>query len=148
MGELENHTQDYTAEMEILKEEKLELLLRLEDQENRDSRSDIWIRGIPEMVHDQQATMLSLFQELQPGIPVERLEMGRVYRALSARKVSTMGHYGQVSLLPYEGAATCSSQGQRIPIVPRSHIPVICRPFPSNNLKETRSQVPPLDSSK
>lgn len=58
---------------------------RLEDQENRDCRSNLRIRGIPEAVLDLYATTLALFQELQPG-NLDRLEMDRVHRALSPHK--------------------------------------------------------------
>lgn len=47
-----------------IKEENLTLQARLEDQENRDRRSNLRIRGIPESVLDLQATMTVLF----PGI--------------------------------------------------------------------------------
>lgn len=45
VDELENHTQDYTAEMENLKEQNLVLQTQLEDQENRDRRSNLRIKG-------------------------------------------------------------------------------------------------------
>lgn len=44
------------------------------------------IREIPETVIDLQATLIALFQELQPSILVERLEMDRVHRALTPKK--------------------------------------------------------------
>lgn len=81
VDELENHTRDYIAEFENLIAENLVLQSRLEDQENRDRRSNIRIMGIPETVIDLQATELAL--ELLPGIPAERLEIDRVHRALS-----------------------------------------------------------------
>lgn len=88
VDEIENHTQQYTSELDNLKDENLLLQSRLEDQENRDRRSNLRIRGIPESIVDLQATMIALFQELQPGIPVERLEMDRVHRALAPRKTN------------------------------------------------------------
>lgn len=57
----------------------------LEDYENRARRSNLRIRVIPESVIDLEATMLALFQELQPDIPVERLEIDRVHRALTPK---------------------------------------------------------------
>lgn len=86
VNDLENHTQDYIAEFENLKEENSVLESRLEDQENRDHRSNLQIRGIPETVLEVQATMLALFQELQLGMPVERLEIDKVHRALAPHK--------------------------------------------------------------
>lgn len=83
---LEKCTADFSSEIDNLKEENLTLQTRLEDYENRARRSNIRIRGIPETVIDLQATMTALFQELQPGIPVERLEMDRVHRALAPKK--------------------------------------------------------------
>lgn len=72
--------------MEILKEENITLQNRLEDFENRARRSILHFRGIPESVIDLQATITELYQELQPGIPVERLEMNRIHRALMPKK--------------------------------------------------------------
>lgn len=88
VDEIETHTQHYITEFEHLKEQNLLLQSHLEDKENRDRRSNLRIRGIPETVLDLQATMTALFQELQPGIPVERLEMDRVHRALAPRKTN------------------------------------------------------------
>lgn len=88
VDEIENHTRQYTSELDNLKDENLLLQSRLEDQENGDRRSNLRIRGIPESIVDIQATMIALFQELQPGIPVERLEMDRVHRALAPRKTN------------------------------------------------------------
>lgn len=44
--------------------------------------------GISETVFDLQATMMALLQELQPAIPVERLEMDRGHRALAPHKTN------------------------------------------------------------
>lgn len=44
------------------------------------------IGGIPESVIDLQAAMMAPFQELQPALPVERLEMDRVHRAPTPKK--------------------------------------------------------------
>lgn len=68
-----NIAQDYKVAFENLKEKKSVLQPRLDDQETRDRRSNLRIRGIPETVLDLQATMITLFQKLQPGIPVKRL---------------------------------------------------------------------------
>ena len=69
-----------------LKEENVTLLTRLEDYENRDRRSNLRIRGIPKMVTDRQSTITALFQDLQPAIPIECLELDRVHWALTAKK--------------------------------------------------------------
>lgn len=50
VDDLVNHTQDYMAEFENLKEENSMLLSCLEDQENRDRLSNLRNRGIPETV--------------------------------------------------------------------------------------------------
>lgn len=88
VDDLENHTQDYLAEFENLKEENAVLQSRLEAQENRDLRSHLRIRGIPETVLAVQAPILALFQELEPGIPIDRLEIDRVHRALAPHKTN------------------------------------------------------------
>ena len=84
--DIENFTQDQNTEIENLKEENLVLQSRLEDFENRARRSNLRIRGISESITDLQATMLALFQELEPAIPVERMEIDRVHCALSPKK--------------------------------------------------------------
>lgn len=61
MDELENHTQTYTAEIEDLKEENMILQSHLEDQENRDCRPNLRVRGISETALNLQATMIALF---------------------------------------------------------------------------------------
>lgn len=63
------------------------LQIRLEGFENRARRSNLCIRGIPESITDIIATITALFQELQPGIPIEHLEMDRIHRALTPRKM-------------------------------------------------------------
>lgn len=83
---IENTAQDYMAEMKNLKEENLTLQSRLEDYENRSRRSNLHIRGIPDTVIDLQSTIMMLFQQLQPAIPIERLEIDRVHRALTPKK--------------------------------------------------------------
>ena len=100
VDELKTYTQQHMEELEYIKEEKLILQNRLENQENLDRCSTLRIRGIPEHVLDLQATMLALFQELLPGTPVERLEMDRVHRALAphrsngpARDIIVRFHY-------------------------------------------------------
>lgn len=56
---------------------------QLEDAENRARRSNIRIRRIPESVTDLQGSTLALLQELELGIPADRLEIDRVHRALT-----------------------------------------------------------------
>lgn len=84
---MELSVQDTMKEIENLKEENFTLQSRLEDYENRARRSNIRIRGIPETVTDLPSTITALFQELQPTIPIERLEMDRVHRALAPKKI-------------------------------------------------------------
>lgn len=86
MDDIESQSQHFTSEFKNLKEENVILQSRLEDQENRARRANLRIRGIPETITDVYATMIALFQELHPGIPVERLEMDRAHRALAPRK--------------------------------------------------------------
>lgn len=83
VDDMENYTLNYSKETENLKEQNAVLQTRLEDYEIRARCSNLRIRGIPETVTDLQATMIELFQELQPAISVERLEMDRVHRALT-----------------------------------------------------------------
>lgn len=78
------------SEIKCLKEENLTLQNKLEDYENHARRSNLHIRGIPETITDLNSTITALFQELIPGIPLERLEMDRVHRALMPKK--TDGH--------------------------------------------------------
>lgn len=87
MEEIESTNQEFIAEIDLLKEENITLQNRLEDYENRARRSNLRFRGIPESVIDLQATITAICQELQPGIPLERLEMDRVHRALMPKKV-------------------------------------------------------------
>lgn len=107
----------------------------LEDQENRNHRSNLRIREIPETVLDQQATTLALFQELQPGIPVDRLEMDMVHRALSSRKTNgppraiiAKFHYYRTK----EQLLACSNS-QRLPVIPGPHLSPICRYIPAHS---------------
>lgn len=86
MDEIEITTQENITELEQLKEENLILQTKLEDYENRARRSNLRIRGIPETVTDLQSTITALLQELKPDIPIERLELDRVHRALTAKK--------------------------------------------------------------
>lgn len=88
VDEIDNFTQNYMSEMKVLKEENLTLQNCLEDQENRDRRSNLRIIGIPESVLDLQANITALFQELLPGTPIDRFEMDRVHRALAPRKIN------------------------------------------------------------
>lgn len=83
---MENTAQDYKAELENLKEDNLSLQSRLEDYENRARCPNLLIRGIAKSVIDLQSTMTALFQELEPAIPIECLEMDRVHRALTPKK--------------------------------------------------------------
>ncbi|XP_073462121.1 vomeronasal type-2 receptor 26-like [Aquarana catesbeiana] len=78
VDDIESQTQHYISEFKNLKEENVLLQSRLEDQENKDKRANLQIRGILESVTDVQAYITTLLQELQPGIPMERLEMDRV----------------------------------------------------------------------
>lgn len=84
--ELENTTQEFMTEIDLLKEENIILQNKLEDYENRARRSNLRFRGIPESIVDLSSTITALCQELQPGIPIERLEMDRVHRALMPKK--------------------------------------------------------------
>lgn len=86
VDEVEISAQNNMSEIENLKEENVILQSKLEDFENRDRRSNLRIRGIPESVIDLHSTMTALFQELQPALPIDRLEMDRVHRALMPRK--------------------------------------------------------------
>ena len=86
LDETETYTQECMTELDMLKEENEILQNRQEDFENRDRRSNIRFRGIPEAVIDLQATALALCQELVPGIAVERLEMDRIHRALTPKR--------------------------------------------------------------
>lgn len=74
------------TEIDTLKEENFVLQNKLEDYENRARRSNLRFRGIPESVIDIQSSITALCQELLPGIPIERLEMDRVHRALMPKK--------------------------------------------------------------
>ena len=92
-AELENRVHDietnvmiHETELDTLKDENFSLQTRLEDFENRARRSNLRIRGIPESIIDLQSTITALFQELSPSIPIERLEMDRIHRALAPRK--------------------------------------------------------------
>lgn len=87
MDDLENATQEHNTAMENLREENLMLQTKLEDQENRARRSNLRIRGIPESIIDLQSTITALCHELQPDIPIERLEFDRIHRALTAKKL-------------------------------------------------------------
>lgn len=85
MDEFDITTSVHTEELESLKEDYTNLQTRLEDFENRARRSNLRIRGIPEDIEDLQSTVTALFQELAPSIPIERLEMDRIHRALTSR---------------------------------------------------------------
>ena len=83
--ELELTAGNHSEDLEALREENSSLHSRLEDFENRARRSNVRIRGIPESVEDLQSTITALFQELDPSIPIERLEMDRIHRSLAPR---------------------------------------------------------------
>lgn len=67
-----------SAELESLKD-------KLEDIENRTRRDNLCIRGIPEVITDQQGTATAFFQELAPEIPVGRLEFDRIHQSLAPK---------------------------------------------------------------
>lgn len=75
---VESNVQSYICELENLKEGNLNLQTCLEDFENRACHSNLHILGLFEAIVDLQSTMTVLFQELQPSIPVERLELDRI----------------------------------------------------------------------
>lgn len=85
VDDIEMNVQSHVSELENLKEENI-LQTHLEDFEKRACRSNIPILGIPEVIVDLQATMTVLFQELQLSIPIERLDMDRIHRALAVHK--------------------------------------------------------------
>lgn len=89
VDDIKNSAVNYMTEIDHLKEENITLQNRLEDYENRARRSNLRIRGIPETVTDLHSTITVLFQELQPGISLERLEIDRVHRAQKNRWSST-----------------------------------------------------------
>lgn len=73
---------------------------KLEDAENRAHSYNLRSCGIPEDITDLQGTATAFFQELTPGIPVDRLEFGRIHRSLAPkptdgppRKVISKFHY-------------------------------------------------------
>lgn len=75
---LENHEQDIT-DLEAAH-------LHLEDFENRAHRDNLCLRGVSETVTGLTSTATALFQELVPGIPIERLEFDRIHRMLGPKK--------------------------------------------------------------
>lgn len=83
---METNVLSHDNELETLKEENLILQTCLEDFENRARRSNLCIRGITETIVDLHSTMTALFQELLLSIPVDRLEMDRIHRAITPRK--------------------------------------------------------------
>lgn len=58
-----------------------------DDLENQSRRSSLRIRGLPETIIDLNGTGKALFQELCPNLPVDRLEMDRVHRAMLGHQV-------------------------------------------------------------
>lgn len=87
VDDIELTLQEQAQEQIALREENSMLLSRLEDAENRSCRSNLCLRGIPEMIDDLQSFTTALFQELSPSIPIERLEFDRIHRALTRRRV-------------------------------------------------------------
>lgn len=78
---LEGHEEEVdkmNAEITLLKD-------KLEEAENRARRDNLRIRGIPENITDLQGTATAFFQELAPGIPVDRLEFDRIHRSLAPK---------------------------------------------------------------
>lgn len=124
MDDIDNYTEHYGSELATLKEENTALMARLENQENRDRRSNIRVRGIPETVQNLQEIITQLFQELIPDTPLERLEMDRVHRALAPRKpngpprdIIAKLHYYKTKeqlLIAARGKDTLSFQGCRL----------------------------------
>lgn len=77
---------EHVEAIESLQEEKKMLLCHLEDSNNRLCCSNLRVWGMPEMITGLQSTTTALFQELMPLLPIERLEMDRVHRALSRQQ--------------------------------------------------------------
>lgn len=86
VDDMELTLQEQAHEHIALREENAMLLSRLEDAENRSRRSNLRLRGIPEAIDDLQSFTTALFQELEPSIPIERLEFDRIHRALTRRQ--------------------------------------------------------------
>lgn len=84
--DLEQRTDELDVLIQALREENLTLQSHLKDFENRDRRSNLRIRGIPEVITDVQSTVTALFQKLAPSIPIKCLEMDRVHGALAPRQ--------------------------------------------------------------
>lgn len=76
----ENHEQDIAD----LKKELEAAHLCLEDFENRVRRGNLRLRGIPETIKDLTST--ALFQELVPGISIDRLEFDHIHCTLDPKK--------------------------------------------------------------
>lgn len=64
-----------------------------EDFENRACRGNLRLRGIPEAITDLTSTAMSLFQELVPGLPIDRLEFDRIHRTLGSKKADGPPRY-------------------------------------------------------
>lgn len=86
VDDIELTLQEHAQEQAALREENMTLLSRLEDAENCSRRSNLRLRGIPEVVEDIQSFATALFQELCPSIPIECLEFDRIHRALTRRQ--------------------------------------------------------------
>lgn len=83
VDDLETLFSNHEDELEALWEENECLQAQMEKYENRARHSNIRIRGIPETVLVLQSTVIALFKELSPFIP---LEMDQVNRAPAPHK--------------------------------------------------------------
>lgn len=102
--------------------------MRLEDFENRARRSNLRIHGIPEVVVDLQSTITALFQELQPSIPIDRLELDRIHGGLMPckaegppRDIIAKRHF-----FSHQRATFGCSTRKRLPHFSGSPLPAVC----------------------
>ncbi|KAM9294320.1 LOW QUALITY PROTEIN: inositol-tetrakisphosphate 1-kinase-like [Gastrophryne carolinensis] len=86
LGDVISTQESHAAEINQLQKDNSALHAKLEDMENRDRRSNLRFRGLPEHMEDVKSVVTALCQELLPGIAIERLELDRVHRALGPRK--------------------------------------------------------------
>lgn len=81
-------TQGNDCGLETVKKENLILQSQRQDFENRSKHSNLHIGSILMSVQDLQYTIIALFHELSPLIPIERLEFVWVHRALTHQKIN------------------------------------------------------------
>ncbi|KAM9308203.1 uncharacterized protein PAF06_012368 [Gastrophryne carolinensis] len=74
------------GEMHTIRNDSTMLASKIEYMENRDRRANLRFRGIPEQIEDVKPVITALYQELIPGIPLDRLEFDQIHRALGPRR--------------------------------------------------------------